>query len=419
MGELRADIVIIGGGPAGIAAATTAAESGVDTLLVHDGLRTGGQIWRHGPHAPMPSVAERWHDRLARSGARVEHGITISDVQRADRWLLLGERDGVPMRIRAAGAIVVAVGARELFLPFPGWTLPGVFGVGGAQALLKSGMQVKGKRAVVAGSGPLLFPVAAWLRKYGASIGIVAEQASPAAIRRFGMGLWRTPARIVDAAKYRAGFRAPYRSGMWVAEARGTDRVTEVVLTDGRKTKLFKCDLLAVGYGLVPSTELARVIGCAVDDEKVTVNAAQLTSVEGVYCAGEPTGIAGLDAALVQGQIAGLTAAGRDQEARRLYAERDRQAAFARTLETTFALRDELRRLAKPETVVCRCEDARYAELAACTSMREAKLYARAGMGPCQGRVCNPALQFMFEWQRDTIRPPVAASLISTLADES
>jgi D-hydroxyproline dehydrogenase subunit alpha len=416
MNEVHADIVIIGGGPAGIAAAAAAAESGADTLLVHDGLRTGGQIWRHGPYATLPSIAVQWHERLARSGARVEAGITVTDVQRADRWMLTGEQDSKPVHIHAKAAIIVAVGARERFLPFPGWTLPGVFGVGGAQALLKGGMVVRGRRAVVAGSGPLLFPVAASLRKYGASIGIVAEQASPAAIRRFGIGLWRTPGRIIDAAKYRAGFRAPYRSGMWVTEARGTDCVSEVVLTDGRRTKTLQCDLLAVGYGLVPSTELARVIGCAVDDEKVTVNAAQQTTVEGVYCAGEPTGIAGLDAALVQGQIAGLVSAGRD--ATGLYAERDRQAAFARVLEVTFALRAELRKLAKPDTIVCRCEDATYAMLAACTSIREAKLYARAGMGPCQGRVCNPALQELFGWQRDTIRPPVAASLIGTLAGE-
>lgn len=412
MSELRAQLVVIGAGPAGIAAAACAAESGLDTLLVYDAEKPGGQIWR--PGAGVPRIAAAWLERLARSGARMQPATSVVDAVHDGQWRLLAEQDARAVHI-GARALIIATGARERFLPFPGCTLPGIIGVGAAQALVKSGMSVHGRRVVVAGSGPLLFPVAASLQRAGATVALVAEQASASAVQRFAFGLWRTPARIVDAARYRTQFRAPYRTGTWVTHARGASRVSDVVMMDG---SALRCDLLCVGYGLVPSTELPRLLGCEMSGGSVGVDATQRTSVPDVYCAGEPTGIAGMAAALVQGQIAGYAAAGRDGRARKLYGQRARQAEFASRLDRAFALRAELRTLAQPDTIVCRCEDATFESIAACVSARDAKLYARAGMGPCQGRVCGPALELMFGWQPDSVRPPLSPTMIGTLADE-
>ncbi len=410
------DLIVVGGGPAGIAAATSAAERGRRVVLLDEGIRLGGQIWRHRDPAELPAVARQWLARLARSGATMITNASVIDC-RPDLTVSVEMAEG--SAAYTGRAIALCVGARERFLPFPGWTLPGVVGVGGIQALLKSGLEVRGARVVVAGSGPLLLPVAALLARRGARLRMVLEQASRTRLARFAAGLWRTPARMADAVRYRAAFlRTPYHAGQWVTRADGRARVEEVAVTDGVHSRSLHCDLLCVGYGLVPAAELPRLAGCELDATGSTItDELQQSSQPGIYCAGETTGIGGVDAALMEGQIVGLAAAGERAGARALSRERSAQCAFAAQLEHTFELRAELRKLARTDTVVCRCEDVRYAELTACTSVREAKLYTRAGMGPCQGRVCGAATAFLFGWDSDSVRPPVAAATVGSLAN--
>jgi hypothetical protein len=135
-----------------------------------------------------------------------------------------------------------------------------------------------------------------------------------------------------------------------------------------------------------------------------------------VYCAGEPTSIGGVELALIEGQIAGVAAAGHANEAAALCSKRRKARQFAELLDRTFRLRAELRSLSLPETIVCRCEDVPYSRLRRCTSWRSAKLHTRCGMGPCQGRVCGPATQFLFKWNLDSVRPPVFPARVETLA---
>ncbi|HEY0971687.1 MAG TPA: FAD-dependent oxidoreductase, partial [Gemmatimonadales bacterium] len=157
---MRADVAVVGAGPAGIAAAIGASRAGRRVVVLDQGLAAGGQIWRHRPGAPPPDEARPWLDRLARSGATTLFGTSVVELRADDgAFTLVGARGAAPCRVEAE-RVVLATGARERFLPFPGWTLPGVTGVGGAQALLEMGTSVAGRRAVVAGSGPLLLPVA-------------------------------------------------------------------------------------------------------------------------------------------------------------------------------------------------------------------------------------------------------------------
>lgn len=409
------DVVVVGAGPAGVAAATRAAEVGRQVVVVDAGPRPGGQIWRHTTREALPAPARRWLDRLDRSGARVLCGHAVVDAT-ADRVLTLVDGDGGTVRLRAR-RLVLATGARERFLPFPGWTLPGVVGVGGAQALLKAGARVDGLRVVVAGSGPLLLPVAAALADAGAHVAHVVEQASRRRVLGFGIGLWSTPRRIRDAARYRLAFRsAPYRLGTWVASAEGGERVRRVTLTNGRRRWTEACDLLAVGYGLVPALELPRWIGCALSNGTVRVDGRQRTSVPDVFCAGEPTGIAGMEAALVEGEIAGLCAAAREDLARERFSARDRERRFVAQLERAFALRPELRSLPQNDTIICRCEDVRLGQIRAGWSLRQAKLMTRAGMGPCQGRVCSAGMRFLFDHtDQPTPRPPLWPAPVDAL----
>jgi NADPH-dependent 2,4-dienoyl-CoA reductase/sulfur reductase-like enzyme len=314
-------------------------------------------------------------------------------------------------------ALVLATGARERFLPFPGWTLPNVMGAGGLQALAKSGMPIAARRIVVAGSGPLLLAVAKYLRGHGARVLLVAEQAGQAALLRFGASLAAHPAKLIQAVELRAKLLGvPYLTSCWPISAQGTQRLESVTLRRGARTWTVPCDYLACGFGLIPATELAEMLGCRIGASGVAVDDDQQTSVPTVFCAGEATGIGGLDLALVEGEIAGYAAAGRSREASARFAARQRRRRFATALEKAFALRDELRELPAADTLVCRCEDVSYARVRACSGWREAKLHTRCGMGPCQGRVCGGAVEFLLRWRSESVRPPLFPARIASLA---
>jgi len=413
------DVLVVGAGPAGIAAAANAAECGARVVVVDEAAAPGGQIWRSSSHTPPPRAARRWLRRLRDSGAAVESRAGVVDVERrGDGFHALIEREHERVLMNAR-AIVLATGARERFLPFPGWTLPNVFGIGGAQALLKSGMTVRGKRVVIAGSGPLLLPVAASLSHAGARVVLVAEQAPAGRVMRFAAALWRRPFTALQAARLRAAFmRTPYVFGTWIAAADGDERLTsvEVVDADGGRRRL-ACDVLCAAFGLVPNVEVARLLGCELLDGFVRVDGQQATSSASVYCAGEPTGIGGVDLALVEGAIAGRAAAGHSPapaDVRR----RNRVRRAARELDAAFALRPELRSLADESTIVCRCEDVRLGQLDPSWTTRQAKLYTRAGMGACQGRICGAALECVRSWPPDTVRPPLRPARVATLLPE-
>jgi thioredoxin reductase len=413
---VRVDVAVIGCGPAGIAAAARAAEGRAHVAVIDEGAAPGGQIWRAGVGAKTGGDAGSWKARLAASGARVMSSTSVVDIRRdaTGSFFIAAERDGASVGV-VARTLILATGARERFLPFPGWTLPNVIGVGGAQALLKSGMSFRGRRVVVAGSGPLLLPVAASIARAGADLALVAEQAPTGRVLWFASSLWRSPSMLIQAATLRAAFAGTrHVMGTWVVSAAGESSVESVTLTNGRSRRSVACDVLCVAFGLAPNTELARLLGCSVSRGAVVVDARQATSVPGVYCAGEPTGIGGVDLSLVEGEIAGTVAAGGTPSAA-LVADRDRLRRYAGRLEDSFALRDEVRRLAEPETIVCRCEDVRFRELDPSWSARQAKLYTRAGMGACQGRICGAALECVMGWSPDSVRPPIQPARLATM----
>jgi NADPH-dependent 2,4-dienoyl-CoA reductase/sulfur reductase-like enzyme len=189
-----------------------------------------------------------------------------------------------------------------------------------------------------------------------------------------------------------------------------------VTFSNGRTTWKQPCDYLACGFGLVPNLELPLLLGCGVRDGAVQVDEWQQTTVPGVFCAGETTGVGGLELALAEGQIAGWTAAGRQERAREFFAGRSRALRFKNSLDRAFALRAELKVLAKADTLVCRCEDVPFDRLQQHDSWRAAKLQTRCGMGPCQGRVCGPAVEFLFGWRAESVRPPILPAPLGRLA---
>jgi len=407
----RFDILVVGGGPAGMAAATRAGEHGQKVGIIDDNATLGGQIWRGESEAG--SAASRWGERLRSSGAMVLCGRVF---HQPEPRILLAENDDGLQELHYE-KLILATGARERFLPFPGWTLPNVMGAGGLQAMVKCGLPVRGKRVVVAGTGPLLLAVAAYLRKHGAEIPIISEQASWMSLARFSVMLFAQPSKIVQGLQLKrqlAGTRFCAKS--WPVAASGRATVETVTISRSRRMETIPCDYLACGFHLVPNIELPLLLGCQIHDGCVKVDDFQRTTVADIFCAGEPTGIGGVELALVEGEVAGLAAAGRIAEASSLFGKRERLRRFARSLDRTFRLRSELRSLSLPETIVCRCEDVRYSRLREHSGWRAAKLQTRCGMGPCQARICGPATQFLFRWNPDSVRPPIFPVRVESMA---
>jgi NADPH-dependent 2,4-dienoyl-CoA reductase/sulfur reductase-like enzyme len=415
--ELSCDVLVIGGGPAGIAACVSAAKTGARVILVDDNPLPGGQIWRAAEtEAVQPGNAGLWLRRLRGSGAEVLSCTRV--VALLAQHTALAESDSAAIEINF-GSAILATGARELLLPFPGWTLPNVFAAGGLQALVKSGLAVEDKRIVVAGTGPLLLAVAAYLKSKGARIEGVFEQSPLSRVVGFGASLVKRPSMLWAAAHYGSAIGAGnFHCGWWPISAEGIGEVRSLTVTDGTRRRTLPCDMVACGFHLVPNTELQSVFGCAIADDRVRVNEWQATSIDHVYSVGESTGVGGLELALVEGQIAGFAVSGKKEEAKRLFGKRQALNATARAMDRAFALRPELRRLAREDTIVCRCEDVRWSALQDQHSWRAAKLYTRCGMGPCQGRICGAALQFLSGWRNESTRPPVYPVRLSTLVRE-
>jgi D-hydroxyproline dehydrogenase subunit alpha len=404
-------VVIVGAGPAGMAAAVRAQQSGARVTLIDDNAGAGGQIWRGGGHSI-------WFEQLRDARVELLTGAQVVSGNLAAHTLLL-EHAHRPVEV-PFDKLILATGARELFLPFPGWTLPGIFGVGGLQALAKSGWPIRGKRVVVAGTGPLLLAVAVYLRTHGAKVTLLAEQAERGAVMNFAFGLLRRREKLAQAAGLQlalTGIRKRY--GCWVESAMGDGKLELLRIRQRGRIRLERCDFAAIAYGLCPNIELAALLGCRVNNHgampSVDVDEFQQSSIPDIFCAGECTGIGGVELSLIEGEIAGYAACGIFDRASALFMQRNEGDGFANALNATFALRRELKELPKPETLVCRCEDVSFAHLQEYSSFQAAKLHTRCGMGACQGRICGPAARFLFGWEAASFRPPVLPARIGTL----
>jgi NADPH-dependent 2,4-dienoyl-CoA reductase/sulfur reductase-like enzyme len=446
MTDDRPHLAVLGAGPAGLAATIAAAVHGVHVTLIDSAAQAGGQFYRQPAtelNAGRPQALhhqwrtwERLRDTLARhiEAGRVTHltGHHVWFMERqliqpagaADRGghraaftvhALLGPAQDEPVEVRA-DAVLLATGGYEKVLPFPGWTLPGVLTAGGAQAMLKGTLAVSGRTAVVAGTGPLLLPVATGLAAAGVEVAALVESADPKAFVRRTRALAAQPGKVVEGAQYAAQLlrhRVKLLTRHTVVEAHGDERLEAVTVaaldTDGRvrpgTERRIACDTLAVGHGMLPHTDLAEALGCGLDGLNVQVDDEQRTDVPGVWAAGETTGIGGAALSLAEGHIAGRAAAARLNGAEpdpRTWApaakSRRRLREFFAALDTVYAPPARWTDLVTDDTVVCRCEEVTGGAIREAVDglgagdVRTVKLLTRAGMGWCQGRICGPAV---------------------------
>ncbi|ANJ91749.1 NAD(P)/FAD-dependent oxidoreductase [Serratia plymuthica] len=411
MSNLACDVLIIGAGPAGLAAACTAAQSGQSVLMLDDNPNPGGQIWRDGPGVMLPVLAQQYRQAVgALNNVTLLNAVKI--VAHCGRQQILYE-SAVGSGLVDYQRLILCCGARELLLPFPGWTLPGVTGAGGLQAQIKQGLQIKGERVAIAGSGPLLLAVADSVTKAGGDVVLLAEQASARRLAGFASGLWRWPTKLHQSLTL---LHRRYRPDSYVLAALGGQRLEAVRVQQGRRVAMLPCDRLACGFGLVANIELAMHLGCRISNHRVAVDEWQQTSLPQIYAAGDCTGVGGSELALAEGAIAGYAATGNMEQAQALMGQRDKWRHFAGTLERAFMLNPALKTLAMPDTLLCRCEDVPLGQVCEFSGWSAAKLGSRCGMGACQGKICATAARHLFGWPLMAPRIPLTPARTETLA---
>jgi len=415
------DVAVVGAGAAGLAAAAECARRGLSTVVFDEQQAAGGQIYRAITATPLKDRtvlgADYWHGEglvgeFARAGATHVPGATVWAVTRSDDGFEIGvSHDGVAQLVQAK-QVILATGALERPFPIPGWTLPGVMTAGAAQLLLKTSGLVPEGRVVLAGTGPLLYLVAAQLARVGGRIDCLLDTTP--------RGQWRS------AAPYAVDFlRSPYLAkglsilrdarratrlvgGVQQLEALGGDSLQRVRFVAGGRSEELPVDLLLLHQGVVPNINLSNAIGCAQrwDEAQLAfvpvVDRWGASSVAGVTIAGDGAGIAGARAAEARGRLAGLHTV--HMLGRLDAAARDRAAAPVRTELARFtrgrAFVDAMYRPAEAfripagETIVCRCEEVTAQQVIdtvklGCTGPNQMKSFLRCGMGPCQGRLCG------------------------------
>ncbi len=433
------DILIVGAGPAGLAAASAARANGATVTLLDSSEQLGGQYWRHLPDV-RPAAREHtlhhgWStfQRLRRqleadAGCRIIRSAQVWSIDGAvgssagTVHVLVGATDGTDReRLEfEPDALILATGAHDRTLPFPGWDLPGVFTGGAAQALAKGERLAVGERVVVSGAGPFLLPVAASLANTGSTVLGVFEANR---LGRLARGWMTRPWQLIGAANkgvelggYLRGHlrhRIPYRVGEAVIAAHGTDRVTSVTVASltpdwtpiAGTERTIDVDAVCVSHGFTPRLELAISVGCELTaDRFVRVDDDQRTSNRAVFAVGEITGIGGVDLAMAEGHIAGsvataVSASGGDRALRIARRHRRVFTGFAARIEAAHGIRPGWSKWLTVSTIVCRCEEVtfgalcRTAEVTGSRSLRSLKLSTRAGLGICQGRVCGRTVE--------------------------
>lgn len=419
----RVDVAIVGGGPAGQAAALTLADLGVAATVIDEQLRPGGQILRQPPkafrvtnwmdgglYADLRGQLERFEalERVDWRGGRSVLGIARSGEE--GFAVTLSSATGV--ETVEARRVLVAAGCQDLAVPLPGWTLPGVYAAGGIQAFLKSQRLIPGERLLFAGTHPLQMVIAAQVVEAGGRVeAVLFAQSQLSMVRAVAGAPFAAAAHLGNLLAAAGAMRTLRRHGVPVHYGVPIERIlgersVEAVEAGGRR---WACDAVGLCFGFVPQSALPRMIGARMRPAGPAGGWAAMhdrwmrSTVTGLFVAGETTGVAGAPAAMAAGEVAGaaialdmglLDEAGAERLASVARSRREELLRFAALLDRIADPRPYFPSM-DAETLVCRCEDVPLGRIEPLLDGRSAnaiKLSTRCGMGACQGRNCEPTL---------------------------
>lgn len=425
------ELVIVGAGPAGLCAAMEAAGAGAGVTLFDEQHSPGGQIFRQyqqGFQVTRPELLGPDYRRGQELLKRFRAAGGVDHRERAAVWGLFPDRelafcqDGNSQSVRYQ-TLILATGAYDRPVCFPGWTLPGVLTAGGTQVMVKNQRVLPGKRFLLAGTGPLQLALANQITAAGGEVVAICEAGRIDNHLGLARGLLGNWSLLADGWRYWRGIK---RAGVpiWrehlLLQARGGEEVEEAVVAridhDWRPIpgteRTLAVDTICLGYGFVPGSELTRLAGCGHRYEPhlggfVPERSNEMeTDVPGVYAVGDCAGVAGRLVAADEGRIAGIAAAtslgclSSGEGVKRQKGPRKRLArlqGLRKVLDAMSRPRPGLYELADEATIVCRCEEISLGEVrqalaeGAC-DLNEVKRMTRIGMGPCQGRMCEPGL---------------------------
>ncbi|SDZ23790.1 NADPH-dependent 2,4-dienoyl-CoA reductase, sulfur reductase [Variovorax sp. YR266] len=417
---------IVGAGPAGVRAAQTLVAHGLRPVVIDEASRAGGQIYRRPPASLSQRTArtlygfeskraDAVHSAFDALRGRIDHHPDSLVWNAQDHKLDVMHNPTCSTRRVPYSHLIVATGATDRVLPVPGWTLPGVYTLGGAQVALKFQGCAIGRRVVFMGTGPLLYLVAYQYAKAGVEVAAVLDTA------RLADQIAATPAMLTQPAVFAKGvyyvgwLRAhgvALHSGVRPLRVLGDEaqgRVTGVAWQDGNEERTLACDAIGFGYALRSETQLADLLGCRFDYAPMhrahlpVRDAAGRSSVEGVYLAGDGAGIMGADAAEWAGERAALAlladsgVAVDTARAAELERKLGKLAGFRQGLERAFPVPQDWAAHASDDLVICRCENITAGTLRQTVAtngadeMNRLKALSRVGMGRCQGRMCGVA----------------------------
>jgi NADPH-dependent 2,4-dienoyl-CoA reductase/sulfur reductase-like enzyme len=426
---IKSDVLVVGGGPAGLAAAEMAARCGASVVLVDERAQLGGQYYKQpadGFAIDRTALDRQFRngraliDSVERAGVRILTGTTVWAAFGPHALEAVSATSAVSLRSKR---LLLATGAYERAVPMPGWTLPGFMTAGAVQTLLRAYQTPPGRRVLVSGNGPLNLQVAAELVRSGVQVVALAEAASRPGIRAWQdlHAMFATaPDLIRDGLAYQSVLRragVPTHFGHAVISASGEGRVQQATIAalDAAGTaipgteKSFDVDVVCTGFGFMPSNEIARTLGCrhSYDDDRghlvVVSDERGRSSVDHVWVAGDSGGLGGARVAVALGAIAGadmavgmgFTVPGPQAKAlRNAAAALRRNRRFQSALWRLYRAPRLLDQFATPDTLICRCEEVPFAAMhdamrSATGGIGSIKRVTRIGMGRCQGRYCS------------------------------
>ncbi len=413
------DVIVIGAGPSGVSSAINCAKKGLKVLIVDLNSNTGGQIYRAPPKTyknvskklEENEIQKNLSDEIKKYKIETAYNHTVWQVSPGFKVNAFNDTSTIEWQSKS---LIIATGTYEKIIPFEGWTIPGIIGLAACTVILKAHHFIPSKKIILAGNGPLLMLVAYYIIKFGGKIDAIVDTSSKIDWIKSTLSLMTNPKNFRDGIKWVFKIllnRIPIYSNSTIEKAIEVDRGIKVILRNLKtgKTKNIISETIAIGHGLIPSTDITRLLRAdhIYDEQKggwiAKVDRFLRSSVSGVYLAGDGAGISGALAASDKGLLASsallfdkkiITRNEFDHDTHKILKKLDKYDIFAKAISKLNSTPKKLIENIENGTVICRCEDITKAEILRAVDqgardINQIKSWTRLGMGPCQGRTCQ------------------------------